>query len=129
MAKNKLTIKDLIENKEKYTKEKKRTQELYVESIDATITIEKPERSLVLDAIELAEDENHEGNGDDFLVYNMVKEPNLKDKELQKAYGCVEPIDIVHEIFDVGTITSIAQAGMALAGYTSKVTPVDDIKK
>src|SRR5699024_12642399 len=115
--KNKLTLKHLIENKDKITKEKKETQELYVEELDATITIEKPERSLVLDALELAQDENHDGNGDDFLVYNIVKEPNLKDEELQKAYGCVEPSDVVHEIFSVGTITSIAQAGMELAGY------------
>lgn len=128
MSKKKLTITELIKNKEKITKGKPKTQDLYVDELDAVITIEKPERSLVLESIELAEDENYDGNGDEFLVYNIVVDPDLKDPELQKAYECVEPTDIVKKIFDPGTITSIAQEGMKLAGYTSKVTPVDDLK-
>lgn len=127
MSRKKLTINDLIKNKDNI-KNKKTTQELYLENLDATIVIETPERSLVLESIELGEDESYEGTGDEFLVYNIVKEPNLKDEELQRAYGCVEPMDIVTEIFDPGTIRGIAEFSMELAGYTSSVTPVDDLK-
>ena len=128
MTKKKLTITDLINKKEQLTGNKKKTKELYIEQLDATITIETPERSLVLEALELANDKEFEGNPDDFLVYNIVLEPNLKDQELQKIYGCKEPTDIVPMIFDAGTVTGIAQEGMKLAGFSSKVTPVDDLK-
>ncbi|MEH7389655.1 phage tail assembly chaperone [Bacillus sp. JJ1474] len=128
MSKKKLTITDLIEQKEKLTKSKKKTRELYIDQLGGTITIEAPERSLVLDSIDLSNDNSYEGNPDDFLVYNIVVEPNLKDPELQKIYECKEPVDIVSKIFDVGTITGIAKEAMNLAGYNSKVTPVDDLK-
>lgn len=128
MTNKKLTITDLINKKEQLTAKKKSTKELYIEQLDATVTIETPDRSLVLEAIEMGQDENIESNGDDFLVYNIVTEPNLKDTELQKIYECKEPIDIVTKIFDIGTVSGIAQEAMKLAGFTSRVTPVDDLK-
>lgn len=116
MAK-KLTLTELIKNKEKYQPKENATLELLIERLDATITIRKAEKSLVLEAIELSEDDSYEGNGDEFFVYNIVTDPDLKDKELQKAYGCVEPVDIVEQIFERGEITLIAKEGMKLAGF------------
>ncbi|MCI1593214.1 phage tail assembly chaperone [Heyndrickxia oleronia] len=124
----KLTLNDLIKDKERIQPKENVTKELLVERLGATVTIRRAERSLVLDTIDLANDDNFKGNSDEFFVYNIVTEPNLKDTELQKVYGCVEPTDIVHKIFEVGEITSIAQEGMKLAGYNDKVTPVDDLK-
>lgn len=126
--KKKLTINDLIKNKEEIAKKKTQTKELYVEELDATVTIERPDRSLIMDSMDIAENKNSDSNGDDFIVYNIVTEPNLKDDELQKAFNCKEPMDIVYSIFGPGSVTSIAMQGMELAGYNSKVTPVDDIK-
>lgn len=128
MTKKKLTITDLLERKEQLVSKKKKTKELYLDQLDATITIEEPERSMVVDTIELGNEENFDGNADDYMVYNIVVDPNLKDTDLQKAYDCKEPMDIVSRIFDIGTVTGIAKAGMALAGYNSTVTPVDDLK-
>lgn len=128
MSKKKLTISELIKQKERIERGKKKRKELYIQKLDATITIEAPERSLVVDTLELSDNEGYEGNPDDYMVYNIVIEPNLKDPELQKAYECKEPMDIVSKIFDIGTVTGIAKEGMKLAGYNSKVTPVDDLK-
>ena len=127
-VKKKLTISELIDNKEKFQTKNDIKEELYLDQLDATITIIKPERSLVMDTIEMANDKKFEGDSDDFFVYNIVVEPNLKDPELQKAYGCVEPVDIVSEIFDIGTISGIAKAGMKLGGYESNVTVVENLK-
>lgn len=124
----KLTLTDLIRDKEKIQPKENVTQELFVERLNATVTIRRPERSLVLDTIELSDDENFDGNSDDFLVYNIIVEPNLKDAELQKAYGCVEPTDIISKIFEIGEVSDIAKAGMKLAGYFSNVKAVEDLK-
>lgn len=118
--KKKLTLTELIEKKEKYTAKEDVTTELYLDQLDATVTIMKPERQTVLDAIE--------SESDDYLVYSMLVEPDLKDKELQKAYGCKEPMDIVAMIFDPGTVTGIARHGLKLSGFESNVTVVENLK-
>ncbi|MEK4715337.1 phage tail assembly chaperone [Sporosarcina sp. FSL K6-5500] len=120
IEKKKLTLAELIDKKEQYLVKKDVTQELYLEKLDATVTIIQPNHQTVLDAIE--------SESDDYLVYSMVTEPDLKDKDLQKAYGCAEPIDIVSKIFDPGTVTGIAKAGLKLAGFESNVTVVENLK-
>ena len=124
----KLTLTDLIKDKEKIQPKENVTQELLVDRLGASVTIRRAELSLVVDTTELARDDEFEGNSDEFFVYNIIVEPNLKDKELQEAYGCAEPTDIVSKVFEIGEITSIAQAGMKLAGYSAGVTVVDDLK-
>lgn len=118
--KKKLTLTELIKEKEKYQVKSGVKKDLYLDQLDATITILQPERSVVMDAIE--------SQSDEYMVYDIVIEPNLKDAELQKAYGCVEPIDIVSKIFNPGTIKGIAQEGLKLAGYESNVKAVEDLK-
>lgn len=54
----------------------------------------------------------------------VVKEPNLKDKELQDAFGCTSPMDIVEVIFKAGEIPQIAIECMKLAGYVGGVEAV-----
>jgi len=120
IEKKKLSLTDLIEKKEKYEVKTGVKKELYLDQLDATVTILQPERSMVLDAIE--------SQSDDYMVYNIVVEPNLRDAGLQKEYGCVEPMDIVSKIFNPGTIAGIAKAGLKLAGYESNVTAVEDLK-
>lgn len=124
----KLTLTDLIKDKEKIQPKSDATQDLLIDRLGASITIQRAERSLVLDTIALANDVQFKGDSDDFFVYNIVTEPNLKDAEVQKAYGCAEPTDIVSKIFEVGEIARISEAGMKLAGYSANVTVVDDLK-
>ncbi|MEK5070795.1 phage tail assembly chaperone [Sporosarcina sp. FSL K6-1508] len=118
--KKKLTLAELIDKKEQYLVKKEGTEELYLEQLNATVTIVQPDRQTVLDAFE--------SESDEYLVYSMVTEPDLKDKDLQKAYGCAEPIDIVTKIFDPGTVAGIAKAGLKLAGFESNVTVVKNLK-
>ncbi|MED3549958.1 phage tail assembly chaperone [Cytobacillus praedii] len=124
----KLTVTDMLKNKEKYQVKDDVTEELSIQRLDASITIRKPERSLCLDALQMAYDDNQQGKADPFMVYNIVVEPNLKDSQLQKEFGCIEPTDIVEKIFEPGEISAIAQIGMQLAGYKNGVERVKDIK-
>ncbi|RKD26683.1 hypothetical protein BEP19_15865 [Ammoniphilus oxalaticus] len=122
----KLTVADLIKDKEKYQVKDDVTRELFIPRLGASITIRKPERSLCIESIQM-------GNGDDrdgdvFLAYSTIAEPNLKDPELQKAYKCVEPTDIVLKIFEPGEIPKIAQLALDLAGYGEQIKVVEDLK-
>lgn len=119
----KLTLKDLIAKKEQVLNGKKKTRDLHIKSLEGVITIEKPSIETVIDATKI--DDGVES--DKYLVYNCIIEPNLRDKELQKEYGCIEPTEIL-KIFADGEISSIAKECMNLAGYGGSVSVVDDIK-
>ena len=122
MTKNtKLTLQELMKRKEQKlaAKKTKATQDLYIKSIDATITIEEPEAALCRDANDM-----EAGEGDKYMCYECIKEPNLKDKELQEAFGCSSPMDIVEVIFKPGVIPQIAIECMKLAGYVGGVDAV-----
>lgn len=124
-----LTVIDLLKNKEKYQVKKDVTQDVYVERLGADILVRKPEKSLIAEAMQMSQDENQSEKADAFMVYNIVVEPNLKDAELQKEFGCKEPMDIVEEIFETGEITQIVELGFELAGYKKgAVTIVKDLK-
>ena len=43
-----------------------------------------------------------ENDGDAHLVYECVAEPDLHSKELQDAYGCTYPEEIVEKLFECG---------------------------
>lgn len=118
MTKNtKLTLKTLLERKEQIINQKKTraTAELYVKSLDGTITIVAPDRAIIADSTEMGESDGTKG--DMYVVYQCVTEPSLKSKELQEAYGCVEPLDIVEKLFLPGEISAIAKELLELAGY------------
>lgn len=124
----KLTLIDLIKDKEKIQPKDNVSKGIFVDRLGASISIRRAERSLVLDTLELSNDPEYEGNADEFFLYSIITEPNLKDPDLQKTYGCVEPVDIISKVFEIGEISGIAREGMKLAGYYDTVTPVDDLK-
>lgn len=124
MTKNtKITLNELISRKEQMleAKRKPKTAELYIRSLNGTITIESPSSALAKDAQEM-------DNGDAYMVYSCVIEPCLKSRELQSAFECIEPMEIVDKIFDPGEVPQIAMECLKLAGYIDGVKVVDDLK-
>lgn len=121
-----LTIKELIKRKAelKSNRDNKKKQTLHIASLDAHITIEQPDKSLVMDAMEMAGD-----GGDEYTTYECVIEPNLKSAELHKEFGVEnDPIKIVDAIFEPGEVSRIAQACINLSGYGNSVKVVEQIK-
>ena len=121
MAK-KLTIKELIAQKEQLKNKKSRTIDLYVESLDSEITVSSPSSALILEAQDVGEQDAT--RADAYIIFNCMKEPNLKDSELQTAYSCLEPLDIVEKLFLPGEVAAIASEIMKLAGFGSNVSKV-----
>lgn len=65
------------------------------------------------------------------LVYDHC--PVLHEKELQAAYGCVEPLDAVEKVFDsnMGLIEKAAKEILDMYGMAEEEgtkNPVDDVK-
>lgn len=121
-----LSIKELIKRKAelKNHRNNKRKQTLHIESLGAHITIVEPDKALVMDALEMAND-----GGDEYMTYESVIEPNLKSTELHKEFGVEhDPIKIVDLIFLPGEVSRIAQSSIGLAGYGDSVKVVDKIK-
>lgn len=117
-TKKPLKLSDLMKDKLKYQRGGEiQTEELKIERLDATITIEVPDDALCMDAMNQSDDDKTGSKSDDYLVYTIVTEPNLKDKELQKLYECVEPTDIVSKIFTRGEIADISTFALDKAGF------------
>ena len=124
MNKNtKITLEELMRRKEQMLEAKSKPKKgtLYIKSLDGTISIESPTAALAREAQEM-------DNGDTYMVYSCVTEPCLKSKELQQAFGCVDPMEIVEKIFDTGEVPQIALECLKLAGYVDGVKAVDDVK-
>ena len=101
-----ISVKELIEQKEKIEGNKKVLYD--IETSIGTITVKQPEASFVTDILKL---------DDELMILDNVVEPNLKDRDLQKTYNCVEPTDIVGKLFKAGEVGNIATAIMKCAGY------------
>lgn len=117
----KLTLAELLRRKEQMleSKKTKKKADLYVKSIDATITISEPDGALCRDANDM-----EAGEGDKYMCYECIVEPDLKSKEAQEAFGCTVPMDIVELVFAPGEIPQIAIECMKLAGYMGGVETV-----
>lgn len=122
MDKNtKLTLDELIRRKEQVlaSKAKPVTAQMYIPSLDGTVILKAADSGIIEDVGDMSANE-----GNIHTVYNCVTEPNLKDRELQKAYGCNEPTDIVEKLFNAGEIGTLAQKAVELAGFDGKTKEI-----
>ena len=57
------------------------------------------------------------------------KKPPLKNKQLQQAYACQDPLDILDKIFEPGEVVNISKAALSFAGYVDdSVKAVEELK-
>lgn len=120
-----ISITELLAKKEQLKKKNQATEVLYIESLEANITIKEPSRQFCVETLEMAQDSTRSDKADAHVVYHCVSEPNLKDKDLQKEFGCTEPTDIVDMIFKPGEVAAISGYCLQLAGYGSGLKKVD----
>ena len=104
-----VSVADLIAKKETIEANK---QALYdMETSIGIITIKTPSKALMTEALDLTT-----GN-DEYLIFNSCVSPKLGDAQLQKAYKCAEPTDIVGKLFEPGEVVALSKKIMQLAGY------------
>ncbi|OHW62168.1 phage XkdN-like protein [Andreesenia angusta] len=117
-----LSAKDLIAKKGLI--EKKKTKNISIEVSELGVMIFKtPTTEDLMDANE------YSGRAQDFLVFNCSVEPNLRNQELQEAFGVATPIEIVRELLLPGEIHNIAELLSSSAGFNDESAKlVNDIK-
>lgn len=120
---DKLTLTKLIAEADQIKGKARAKQDMFIKSLGGTVTIQEPERSVCLDAMDMG------AAGDDYLVLECVIEPNLKDAGLMQAFGCTTPLEVVTAIFKPGETAQIAKAAVDMAGYgADSVQAVENLK-
>lgn len=107
-----ISVKELIENKEAIEGSKKARYDL--ETSAGVMTFKLPSRALVLEAMQLEDP-------DSYVIVNCAVEPNLRDPELLKAYGCMEPTDLPDKIFEAGEVPALSGKLSGLAGFRKNI--------
>ena len=106
-----VTVADLIAKREEIKNKRKNRYD--IETSIGTIVVKQPMLKMIDEILK-----GHDGRQNDIdLIFETVLEPNLKDKDLQQAYGCTIPSDIVPMIFKPGEIGALARAIMSVAGF------------
>lgn len=120
----KLTLSDLIARKEQREAGSTDYRDVKVEALDGALTLKKLPLSQVLTML----DDQNENAGMkenlDFEVELIYKScPMLQNKELQEAYGCQEPYDIVLRVLDdnVGALAELASAVLDFYGMGDSI--------
>lgn len=120
----KLTLDELMRRKEHMleTKKTRKKKELYIESLDASITITAPDRTMVTDTLGMPDYDKAA-----YLAYECVTEPSMK--KAAKEFGCDIPMNVVDIVFEPGEVEQISTFALELAGYKEgKVKPVEEVK-
>ena len=105
-----LTVADLIARRDEIKNGRKNLYD--IETSIGTITVKPPSLKVMDEVV------GHGGRQNDIeLIFETTVTPNLKDKDLQQAYACAVPSDIVPMLFKAGEIGAIARAILKSAGF------------
>lgn len=117
------SAKDLIAKKAVVGERKDARLDVSIEGLGAW-RFRVPNVEEVMDAQEYGR--VHKGateSGDSYLVYNQCEFPDLRDQELQEAYGA-RGCDVVHKLLKPGEVEELAQVLMTKAGYRGTTVDV-----
>lgn len=105
----KLTLSDLLARKEQREKDQTEYKAVYVDCLDGELTLKKISLSRFLDmmgGIDEGTSPAEAMRAQAELIYQCC--PLFQKKELQEAYECVEPTDVVFRVLD-DNIMAISQ--------------------
>ena len=121
----KATFKDLLAKKLQKENEQFKTKDIFVTSMDASLTFKKPNDDLVLDVMDEI------GDGQDTrkmvgafktLIYHCCE--MLQDPELHEQLEVVDPFDTVDKLFDLKDVMEIGDQLMYLINISGKVEEI-----
>ena len=120
----KLTLSDLIARKEQREAGRIDYRDVKVEALGGMLTLKKLPLSQVLTMLDDQDENAGMKENLDFEVELIYKScPMLQNKELQEAYGCQEPYDIVLRVLDdnVGALAELANAVLDFYGMGDSI--------
>lgn len=120
----KLTTAEILGRRDDFRKRNGLTRELYIPELGYSVSFRKPTSEECRISFGMDDDVS-----DIYMLSECMVEPNLKDPELLKEFGCIDsPLDIVEKIFSAGEIYNIALAIMKFTGYTSQYDTIEELK-
>lgn len=126
----KLTLEMLLARKTQRDAAKAEFHSLYVPELDGCLLLQKIPLSRVLELLDAVDStsmtENYQFQSE--LIYACC--PMLRDKELQSAFGCTDPADIVGKVFDdnMGAISDVASAILDFYGLGERAEVKNHVK-
>lgn len=126
----KATLEELIARKEQGKADKMQTKDVDIPNLGMTFTVLKQPLTRVLRLVDSYKDSDTLSSQFEMykeLIYMSV--PLFQSEELQKAYDCVEPVDIVSAVLE-DNVASITELGEAISDMYGLGTPkvVNEIK-
>lgn len=123
----KLALEDLMARAEQRAWDKKAYKNVYVEPLGGELTVEKIPLPRVLSMLDGVDGDNMMDNLD-FQV-NLIYQccPMLRKPELQAAYDCKEPTDIVRAVFE-DNIMAISRVADEILAFYGLEDPKDAVK-
>ncbi|MGE4272059.1 MAG: hypothetical protein AB7E31_04215 [Desulfitobacterium sp.] len=128
VVRRKATFEDLLKKKLQKEEDKFKTKDIYVKSMDATLTFKKPKEELVLEVIEdIGDGQNSEQMVKAFekLIYHCCD--LLQSSELHSELGVVDPLDTVNALFDLGEKMGLGEQLMDLINIEGRVEAVKNL--
>lgn len=128
----KLNLEELVARATQSKADKLKVKMLTIDREGNTIQAMKKDLRTVSKTLDMeTETTNDRFQAEMKLVYDHC--PVLHEKELQAAYGCVEPLDAVEKVFDsnMGLIEKAAKEILDMYGLADEEgtkNPVDDVK-
>ena len=128
----KLNLEELVARATQSKADKRKVKMLTIDREGNTIQAMKKDLRTVSKTLDMeTETTNDRFQAEMKLVYDHC--PVLHEKELQAAYGCVEPLDAVEKVFDsnMGLIEKAAKEILDMYGLAEEdgtKNPVDDVK-
>ena len=123
----KRATKELLLERATKNREKNQYKDYPCEEIGSTLIVKRLPVAQICDILDMADGTTARENLDLYkeLIYKSI--PLFQDRELLKAYECVEPHDIVTAVFDenLGAISKLAEFILDLYGVQDLE---DDVK-
>lgn len=121
----KATFKDLIAKKLQKEKDQFRVKDIYVSSMDATLTFKKPKDDLIIDIMDdIGDREDTRKMVESYKKLIYLCCDMLQDTELHKELDVIDPFDTVDKIFDLVDILEIGEQLMDLINIGGKVEEI-----
>lgn len=120
----KLTLEALLDKKEQREASRTAFREIPVKALDGVLLMKKLPLSQILELMDRQDDNASLKENLDFeveLIYKCC--PLFQDKQLQAAYACDEPYDVVLKVLDddLGAIGELAAAVLDFYGMGESV--------
>lgn len=123
----KLTLADLIAKKAEKEAQQNKIEDIYIESLGGSITIQSPSKSIVYKAIDMTTDKIEDKMlANCYLIYNSVKD--FQKPELHEAYEIKDPLQIVEKLLEPFEINEVANKIMELSGFSKPEQIEEDLK-